>query len=424
MKHRHLTMGLMMLALGLVAALAAGCDGPSEKKARLLGEGRGLYDRGAYAEARGKFIAAAQIDPRCGEAQWMLGSIALHQRRHASAQRRLARAIELDPANLEARYELGISYLAQGEPTTAWEQAAAILAADPAHPAGRLLAAAVSVAQGRTAEAGPELDRLVLTGVRLPAAYALHAALHRQEGDAAGAMAALVAGIRRLPEAPGLHLMLARQLAEDGRYQAAAVIMGRVADLAPEAAEHRLAQAGLHRLAGQWDEADVILDDLLAARAGDPAVVLAVAELCDSAGMHQRALGVLRVGLEASPGHPELESRWAQLHRKIEFQLLDGRIPSQDSVRLAALSLPEPVSALGQVLSVGLAAGPRADPLVAALAGYPAPPGPPAGAADPPEAAPRAGGLDTGSVPMALWLLGLGVLGLVAVRRRSVHRPR
>jgi tetratricopeptide (TPR) repeat protein len=425
MNYRHLAMWIFVLAL----ALLGGCDGPAEKKGRLLDEGRALFDQGAHDQARAKFAAVVQIDPRSAEAQWMLGRIALHQRRLASAQRHLTRAVELDPSNLGARFELGTTHLGQGEPSRAREQAAAILAADAAHPAGSLLAAAVAVAEGRLAEAVPELDRLMLAGVRLPAAYALRAALYRQAGDDAAAMAALVAGIRRLPEAPGLNLMLARQLAEEERFAAAAVIMGRVAELAPDAPEHRLAQAGLHRLAGQANEADIILDDLLAARAGDPAMVLAIAGQCAAEGLHQRALEVLQVGLEACPGHPELESRQARLRREVDARMPGGEAPGPQVPGLVASNFPDRASALGQVLSAGLAAGPRADPLVAALAGYPAPAAhPPASRTAnpplPPSPSPRAGGLNAGSVPIALWLLGLGLLGLVAVRRKSGRKGR
>jgi len=404
----------------MLLAFLPGCDGPEDKKARFLAEGRAHYDAGRYEMARGKFRSVAQIDPRSAEAQWMLGRIGLHQGRVEAARQRLLRAVALDPGNLAARLELGTYYLGMRDLPRAQEQAAAIAARESGHPGGRLLAAAAAVAGGRAEEAAQELDRLVAERVGLPAAYALRADLLQARGAAAEALASLAAGIRRLPHAVSLHLMLGRLLADDGRFQAAAAVMGKVSAMDPERLEHRLALAGLLRLAGQGDEADVVVDELVAARAGDTEAVRVIARHCAAEGLGQRAMGVLRVGLEAAPGHPGLEADLAALAREMEAAVPSalrppGHTPEDDP----AQGRP---AAAGQLLAAGLGAGPRTDPLVAALAGYAQPPPAAPGRPRPERTEAPVQGPETGPIPIALWLLGLGLLGLVAVRRKVARK--
>ena len=116
MKRSFILIGIIFLITVLVA-----CRTPEEKRAKFFKKGQALYEKGDYAKVRLEFKNAIQIDPKFGEAYYMLGMVEFKQGDLKPAFGRFSKAAKLAPDYLPAHLQLEKSFLIMKEPEKAME---------------------------------------------------------------------------------------------------------------------------------------------------------------------------------------------------------------------------------------------------------------------------------------------------------------
>lgn len=239
--------------------------------ARALAEGR-LDD----AEAR--FRLALEYEPRFSEPHANLGVVAMQRGRLVEAERHLRAAIELREDFAQAWGNLGLVLERRGDDEEAREAFERALSIDPGLVPPRWNLARMLVRRGRFVEARAHLMRLVqITDDPSAEGLLAYAEMRLDRRDAARQRAQRV--LERAPDAGTARLVRGMLSALEGGLDEAVEDL-RVATRDPEVGvQARTRLAAVHLLRGEREQAESLLDEVEAARPGDPAVAFLRARL-------------------------------------------------------------------------------------------------------------------------------------------------
>jgi tetratricopeptide (TPR) repeat protein len=251
--------------------------------------------------------AAAERDP---DSSWVLSERAEALAAAGELEPALAAslaAIQAAPEDVEALVKRGVVLAAAGDAETARQAFEAALALNRTH--------AVALAGSARFAATPEAAQAALTQAlraypRYTAVYLERAALQRQTGDLEGALATLREAVARVPESASLHAALIGELVRRGEEaEALTVLEARLAaDADPDPSIYALAT---ELAPSQRARALAILREGRERHPQDAALALAEAEVLRAGGDFEAAEGVLREALAAAPNHPELANQLA-----------------------------------------------------------------------------------------------------------------
>lgn len=292
--------GLMMMALALM--FLAACSGPDEKKARFYNKAKLLLDKGELVKAGLELKNAIQIDPKFGDAHYLLGQVELRRGNFGSAYGEFGKAVELTPQNLDAQAQLGKLLMMKGEPDKARQKAELVLKADPRHAEGLLLQAGLLLADKQWSRAASRLSEMVAQGLSRPEAYLMLAAAKNGLRDARGSEQALLDGARKNPASLEIQRSLADLYAAGGRVDEAASRIKRIMELDPANQTYTITLAGLYWDHGREADARQLLTKLAAAHPRDEELLTAVAGFYLSRRQTEAAGQLLKSGIQANPG--------------------------------------------------------------------------------------------------------------------------
>lgn len=292
--------GLTVLVLVLV--LLTGCSGPNEKKARFYSKAKILLDKGELVKAGLELKNAIQIDPKFGDAHYLLGQVELRRGNFGSAFGEFGKAVELTPNNLEAQTQFGKLLLMKGEPDKARAKAELVLKADPRNSDGLLLQVGILLQAMEWHNSAAQLSGMIAQGLSRPEAYLMLAVARNGLKDAKGAEQALLDGARKNPASLEIQRNLADLYAAGGRVDEAAARIKRIMELDPVNQTYVITLAGLY-----WDhhrepEARKLLASLSSAHPGDEDLLVVVASFYLSHGQAGAAEQLLKTGIQANPG--------------------------------------------------------------------------------------------------------------------------
>src|SRR5713101_4432760 len=97
---KHSSVFRLILALGLVAALFAGCSrDPNVRKQKYLESGQRFFEKGKYREAAIQFSNAIQVDSRYADAHYKLAQTFVKLQEWTHAYQEFARTLDIQPEN-------------------------------------------------------------------------------------------------------------------------------------------------------------------------------------------------------------------------------------------------------------------------------------------------------------------------------------
>jgi len=174
----------------------------------MIEAGRGLHRSGRLEEAEALYRRVLTEDPRHGQAQHLLGVLALQRGQIAEAVERLDMAVEAEPDDPNIRNNLGNAYRAAGRMEDAIRAYAAALVHRPDFPDAHYNLGMAHQAAGRNEEATACFRRTIaLDPGMVPAHVNLAIALTRQN-MVVEAVAAFEEALRLVPGHRQVHAML------------------------------------------------------------------------------------------------------------------------------------------------------------------------------------------------------------------------
>ena len=285
-----------------------------------------LRDGGATRDALDQYQHLVEIRPDLAEAHAALAELALEIQDGDTATVHATRAFELDPAALRNRaLKATVDFRRGSDRPAAVAMAAGVVAEDP----------------------GNVMARLVLVADRL------------QAKDAAGALAAVDAGLAAVPGDEGLHLARLALVEEKGDDAAVGAELATMNRLFPDNAGARAALVQWHLKNGKPDEAEAVLR----AAAADPAVpgpALTLAQFLLEVKGPEAARAELVARAAAAPGAEPGKAPYVRALAGLDFAegnsdaaiaslrgLIAGMAPG-DATRDLEVALAEMLDATGQ----------------------------------------------------------------------------
>lgn len=223
--------------------------------AGLLAEAIRHHRHGRLDQAAGLYRRLLKADPRCGDAQHLLGLVRHQLGDQAAAGAHIAKAIGTDPTNAAYHNSLGLVRLAEGDSGAAIAAFREALSRDPLLvEAFNNLGNALQKA-GQLAEAVRSYDQALALRPEYPEALCNRGrALHGLDAPKP-AEESLRAAVKLRPEYSKAHRFLGDVLAETGRRQDAEASFRRALAIAPGDAESLAALAALEERAGRLEAA-------------------------------------------------------------------------------------------------------------------------------------------------------------------------
>ena len=138
-----------------------GCGFSDNLKNRHIKRGKTFVLKGKYTEAREEFNYALQIDPQFAKAFYLLGQVALKEKKIDRALGNLSRALEINPDFPDADVAMGNILLEKKQNIEAWQKSKKVLAQLPGHEGALFLKARCLFAENKWLEVEPVLLKLI-----------------------------------------------------------------------------------------------------------------------------------------------------------------------------------------------------------------------------------------------------------------------
>jgi tetratricopeptide (TPR) repeat protein len=315
MKPIHTT--LLIIAFIFVAVLpVSAADGPDRAAKKYFKKGRQAYEKVDYKTARENLLKAIEPIPHFADAHYMLGQIALAEKKAQQAMAHFSKAAQADPGHVDAQLAIGRIFLAARMPEEALVRAETVLKNDPANPDATLMKASALMAQKRGAEATATSGTAVCRGQRQRDLILLLAGAYLRQGQNTKGESVLKAGIEAHPQDIALHLQLANAHLRSGDLKASQAVMETVMGIDPKNPAHAIALARLYSETGETGKADRILKRTLKDDPSDPSRCIAVANVYLEKKQIDRAQDILNQGIAMGDPGARLRLALGELYLK------------------------------------------------------------------------------------------------------------
>jgi len=192
----------------VAVALLCACGTAQSRKANYIAHGKVYFAAANYDKARVEFSNAVQIDPKDGEARFLLGQVAEKLGDVRGALGQYQAALAADPKQVGARAAMGRLYLYGGLADKAMELVATGLASDPQNPQLLTVRGGARAQLGDVPAAIDDATRALQLAPDDEYAIALLASLYKQRSEIDKAVAIVQAGLQRLPNNLDLNRIL------------------------------------------------------------------------------------------------------------------------------------------------------------------------------------------------------------------------
>lgn len=291
----------VILAVGLLSTLLAGCATMEEKRDKFMREGQELFDKGDFVRARLQFKNALQIDPKYAPGYLWLAKTEMKLENWRGAFSALSQAVELDPKMLEAQILLGRIYLSGKRLAEAENHLKAAQEIEPQNPEVLLLAAGVAAAQEKYGEAVSYFEAAKKTAPQKVEIYLLQAQMEANRKNWAAAVAVLDEGIQRVPENIDLYLTRGRLALAQRDFATAESNFRKAAELAPQNTTILQNLAQLYQVANRPQEAEEVLRRCIALEPDKEQHYVTLARLLSRQGKRREAEELLKEFLSKYP---------------------------------------------------------------------------------------------------------------------------
>jgi len=204
----------VLVLLGLLAALALGCQSDEEKLAQHLERADAYAEEEAWPEAVIEYKNALQIDPNHAAAHYGLSQAYLQEGKGKEGYWELRETVRLDPSNHEAALQFAQISIFAGELEEALERAEAVIEEDPENVTAYLMKGQAHTALQQPDAALTAFEKAVEIGPENRAALQVLGNFHRRAGDRKTAEPLFRKATEVEPSAQ-TYLTLASFLAED-----------------------------------------------------------------------------------------------------------------------------------------------------------------------------------------------------------------
>jgi tetratricopeptide (TPR) repeat protein len=338
-----------------LAGFAVSCDDPSQKEARYLRTGTELFEKGEFQKARVEFGNAAKIKPADPEPIYRLGLVSESLGDLFNAYNRYIAAANQDARFAPARLKLAEYALESDQLDLAEGRLHEVLALYPEDPVAHALTASLLIRRGDLAGADREArlslaeDPNSLRGVAALVGIAI--ARH----DSSGAAGLLDAAIAAHPDSiPLRHLAVSTygRLDDLPRLESAdRALFG----MAPPARAEREDLARRYIGLGRLDDAEAILRAGLQAAPGDPELSSFLIDFLATHRDRAAATAELTAAAAANPGDPETGFRFAALD--LRFDDTDGATAKLEQIAAKAARPADRHRAIAVLARLRLAQG-------------------------------------------------------------------
>ncbi len=283
--------------------------------------------RGDIAAALAAARRAAADQPESAEAQHLLGIVLQRAGDLPGAQAALERAVALAPEHAGYPFALANLAMGRGALDVAEKNAKLSTALDPNYLPGYVLAGQAALARRDRAEAASQLALAKRVNDGHPLVWSLEGYLARFDGNEDLAMRCFTAAVKADPGLTAAQAALGMGFLAKGQWPFAEQALANAHKQAPN--NFSVARALLEALRRQGKVAEclALVEELLAAQPGEPALRVLRAELQVALGRHDEALSDMQAMLAQQPAHPQA------LGIVLELLRLAGR--SEEGVPLA-----------------------------------------------------------------------------------------
>src|SRR5256712_84790 len=257
---RHSSVFRLILALGLIASLFAGCSrDPNGGKQKSFEGGQRYFEKGKYREAAIQFGNAVQVDPRYAEAHYQLAQTYLKLQQWSRAYQELGRTVELQPENYQAHIDLANLLIAGRDVKQAQEHTDLLLAKQPNSPQVHESIANLLTAQENFRGAIREMQKAISLGPDRWEAYLNLALLQMRTGQPDAAEANFKKAVQVNPKAMSAQLALGGYYQTRNRFTEAEQQYRHASEIDPKNPDPRAALARLYLAEGKKAETEEFL---------------------------------------------------------------------------------------------------------------------------------------------------------------------
>ncbi len=211
-----------ILILTFLAYTLISCGGAEERKSVYMEKAKASIEAGNIGKARIELKNVLQIDPKHGEAYYLLGGIYEQQKEFRKAYANYLKAEELSPELLSNHARLGRFYLLlMNDTEKAEEKIDFVLSKEPNNVDGLLLKAAVALRKGKLKEVITMVEVIVSDNPKHAEAIAFLSVLYIKDENIADAIDTLDTGIKNNQSNEELNRLLVRALVGNKEYKRA-----------------------------------------------------------------------------------------------------------------------------------------------------------------------------------------------------------
>ncbi|MBM4273381.1 MAG: tetratricopeptide repeat protein [Deltaproteobacteria bacterium] len=282
---------------GIILALAAislGCATMEKKRDKFFAEGKKLFEKGDYVQARLQFKNAIQIDPKFAEGYLWLGKTEFKTQNFRGAYGALTQAVELNQNFTEAHVILGHILLGARRLEDADAKAKLALQQDPQNIDAKLLAASTAMGQKKPGEALALLEEVRRQDPNKVAAYLLKSSIEVSQKEYEAAIATLEAGLQANPKDIGLHVAKTRLATAQKKYEEGEATLRQAIALEPKNVKLFQDLVVLYSISAQPDKVEQTLRQIIEMEPAKESHVIALAQFLAGRGRYKDGEQVLK----------------------------------------------------------------------------------------------------------------------------------
>ena len=297
-----------VLALVILLIMTA-CESSRQTSAEYLEKAQAYFDQDNLIKAKIEVRNSLQVNPKNARARYLLALINEQEEDVRGVIGNLLIAIDSDPAFFDARLRLGNYYLVGRRPQEAAEQVEALLELAPDNAAAHLLRGRVALYNGDRDTALAAGQRALELDPGLTEAVSWVALLHARNDDLETSMAVIDAAIVSAaePDAEALRASRIRILTEVGERDRAIAELESMARDYPQAMAYPTALAELYVAVGRTNDAEALLNELIARDSDNPRLRVQLATVLAGVGRDDEAEASLEQAIAESPDATELK---------------------------------------------------------------------------------------------------------------------
>jgi len=249
-----------ILLLSLFAYALISCGGAEERKAVYMEKAKSSIETGDLDKARIELKNVLQIDPKDGEAHYLLGKVHEQNKNYRKAFASYKKAEDLNPNLLENKARLGRLYLLlANELDEAQQRIDFILSKDPINAEGLLLKAAALLRSDKKAEAVSIAEDVLSREPGNIDAVTFVVTTYVKDSNSEKALAVLETALQSRPDNDHLNNLLALIHLSNKDYERAATIYKMLLEKYPDKSSSYNKLATLYNAAGNIDKAEETL---------------------------------------------------------------------------------------------------------------------------------------------------------------------